>query len=286
MFRHGGCAYIATRGVIPCGNGSVAQFRRRGDRGHQVRGERQGLVEMDVHHLQRIIGGDRLGKIDRRGLSAGGLRRVLGEARWAELGGQRRCRPRSRPVLHRVWLRRRNPVEMGGQAGLDAHLLRGQTRSAPQEFEGVHPRGRIRQRERFGQPGRNDLFGFDAVRQLGSRDQGAFERKRSRRLRRVAGQWPRFPRIVARLSGHHPVRGILVPDVGPFLGRDLLVGMPAPKMLGQGGLATKAVHAINGTGLQQDERVDPAYAFPHSGISHMYGLLPLWMRRCRAKLDD
>lgn len=66
-----------------------------------------------------------------------------------------------------------------------------------------------------------------------------------------------------------------MPHVRAFLRRDLLVGVPPPEMLGEGGLATEAVHVINGTGLQQDEHVDPAYAFPHSGISHMYGRLPL-----------
>ena len=102
----------------------------------------------------------------------------------------------------------------------------------------------------------------------------------------MARQRPQFPRVAARLPGHHPVGRVLVPDVRPFLRRDLLIRMPTPEMLGEGRLATEAVHVINGTGLQQDERVDPAYAFPHSGISHMYGRLPLWMRRCRAKLDD
>lgn len=85
----------------------------------------------------------------------------------------------------------------------------------------------------------------------------------------MPGHRPQFPRIVAGLSGHGAVGAIFVSDVRAFLGRDLLVGVPAPKMLGQGGFATEAVGVVNVTGLHLDEPIDSAYAFPHSGISHM-----------------
>ena len=178
MLGNGGCAHVvAMSGIRPRWDGRNSQFRRRGNRGRKVGGERQRLVEMDVDHLERIIWGHRIRKVDRRGLRARRLQGIVREAGRAELRGRRWCGPRSQPVLHRIWLRRRSPIEMGGQAGLDAHLFRGQARSVPQEFEGVHAWGRVRQRERFGQTGRDHPFGFDAIRQLGPRDQGAFERK-------------------------------------------------------------------------------------------------------------
>lgn len=276
MFGYRGCTHvIAVGGMVPRGDGSRFQLRRWGHRGRQVRGERHRLVEMDVHHLKRIIGGRRIGKVDRRRLSARGLRVVVGKAGRTELRGRRRRAPRPQPILHPVWLRRRNPIEMRRQAGMDAYLLRGQARSTPHEFERVHARGRMGQWKRFGQTGRDYPFGFDRVQRFGPRHQSAFEGKRSRRLRRVARLWPQFPRVTARLSGHQTVGRVLVPDVRAFLRRDLLIGVPPPEMLGEGGLATEAVQVINGTGLQPDEDVDPAYAFPHSGISHIYGLLPL-----------
>lgn len=167
MFGNGSGADVAAGGIVACRDGIGAEFRHRRDRGGKIGREGQGLVEMDVNHLKRIILSRRVREIDRRGLSARRLRGVVGEARRAELRVQRGRGPRSQPVLHRVWLRRRNPVEVSGHGRLDAHLLRGQARSAPQEFEGVHAWGRVRQRERFGQAGRDDPFGFDIFRRFG-----------------------------------------------------------------------------------------------------------------------
>ena len=191
-------------------------------------------------HVERIRGWHRLREIHHVAVGAARLGRVRGEGGRAALGAHGRG-PGLDAVFGRVLLRDGDAVKIGHHVGLQAPVLGREGGPDPVVVHGGRRGIRMR-------PARAGSLGGDALGGPGPGHHGGVQGPRSGRgCGGLARERPQVSAVAAGLSRHRHVFGGLVrPYIRPFLRGRLFIGMPPPKMLGQGRLAAEAADAING----------------------------------------